>query len=127
MFDHVSISVPSIERSRLFYINIMKALSIPLVGESSVWLGFGERANKEQPLLSYLSILESDECSSDYKRHLCFKAKDREEVNAFYKAGLANGGKCDGEVGLRENYHSHYYACFLKDPAGNRIEVVCHQ
>ena len=42
-------------------------------------------------------------------------------------AGLANGGTCDGPPGLRADYHPGYYAAFLRDPDGNRVEAVCHR
>ena len=60
------------------------------------------------------------------RRHWCFKAPSRAAVDAFHAAGLAHGGRDEGAPGLREHYHSHYYAAFLLDPAGNRIEAVCH-
>jgi hypothetical protein len=31
-----------------------------------------------------------------------------------------------GAPGLRPNYHPGYYAAFLEDPEGNRLEAVCH-
>jgi hypothetical protein len=46
-------------------------------------------------------------------------------VDAFWDAGIAAGGSDDGAPGLR-NYHASYYAAFLRDPDGNRIEAVCH-
>jgi catechol 2,3-dioxygenase-like lactoylglutathione lyase family enzyme len=57
--------------------------------------------------------------------HLAFQAKDRATVEAFYKAGLANGGKDFGAPGIRP-YHPGYYAAFLLDPDGNNIEAVYH-
>jgi len=58
-------------------------------------------------------------------RHWCFKAKWRTQVDAFWDAGIAAGGSDEGPPGLR-NYHASYYAAFLRDPDGNRIEAVCH-
>ena len=58
-------------------------------------------------------------------RHWCFKAKWRTQVDAFWDAGIAAGGSDDGPPGLRD-YHASYYAAFLRDPDGNRIEAVCH-
>ena len=46
-------------------------------------------------------------------------------VDAFWDAGIAAGGTDDGPPGLRD-YHASYYAAFLRDPDGNRIEAVCH-
>lgn len=51
----------------------------------------------------------------------------RDQVDAFYKAGLASpGAKDNGAPGVREMYHPNYYAAFLIDPVGNNIELVCH-
>jgi hypothetical protein len=61
----------------------------------------------------------------DNKRHWCFKASSRKQVDAFFTAGLAAGGRSNGEPSLRPHYHHGYYAAFLFDPAGNRVEAVC--
>jgi catechol 2,3-dioxygenase-like lactoylglutathione lyase family enzyme len=60
------------------------------------------------------------------RHHLAFQAKDRDTVDAFYKAGLAAGGRDNGAPGERPNYHPGYYAAFLLDPDGNNIEAVYH-
>jgi hypothetical protein len=48
-------------------------------------------------------------------------------VDAFWRAGLDAGGVDEGRPGLRAQYHAHYYAAFLLDPAGNRVEAACHE
>jgi hypothetical protein len=48
-------------------------------------------------------------------------------VDAFYQQAIALGAKDDGKPGLRPHYHSNYYAAFVIDPDGYRIEAVCHQ
>ena len=58
--------------------------------------------------------------------HVAFAASSREAVDAFYRAGLAAGGKDNGPPGLRPHYHANYYAAFVLDPDGNNIEAVCH-
>jgi catechol 2,3-dioxygenase-like lactoylglutathione lyase family enzyme len=60
-----------------------------------------------------------------FGRHWCFKARWQTQVDAFWDAGIAAGGTDDGAPGLRD-YHASYYAAFLRDPDGNRIEAVCH-
>ena len=59
------------------------------------------------------------------RHHLAFQARDHAMVDAFYKAGLAAGGKGNGAPGERP-YHPGYYAAFLLDPDGNNIEAVHH-
>ena len=58
--------------------------------------------------------------------HLCFRASDRAAVDTFHRAALAAGGSDDGVPGLRPQYHADYYAAFVRDPDGHRIEAVCH-
>ena len=48
-------------------------------------------------------------------------------VDAFYAAALTNGGTGNGAPGVRPEYHATYYAAFVLDPDGNRLEVVCHR
>ena len=54
------------------------------------------------------------------------RRKSRAEVDAFYRAALAAGGKDNGTPGLRPHYHANYYGAFVLDPDGNNIEAVCH-
>jgi catechol 2,3-dioxygenase-like lactoylglutathione lyase family enzyme len=58
--------------------------------------------------------------------HVAFVAPSRAGVDAFYRAALAAGGKDNGPPGLRQHYHTNYYAAFVLDPDGNNIEAVCH-
>lgn len=56
--------------------------------------------------------------------HLCFKARSKEMVDAFYKAALAHGAQDDGPPGIRAHYAEDYYAAFVRDPDGHKIEAV---
>jgi catechol 2,3-dioxygenase-like lactoylglutathione lyase family enzyme len=56
--------------------------------------------------------------------HICLRATSKEAVDAFHAAALANGGSSDGAPGLRKNDDPRYYAAFIRDPDGNRIEAV---
>lgn len=58
--------------------------------------------------------------------HLAWRAANRAQVDAFYQAALAAGGRDNGAPGLRPDYHPHYYGAFVIDPEGNNIEAVCH-
>jgi catechol 2,3-dioxygenase-like lactoylglutathione lyase family enzyme len=81
-------------------------------------------ANGHGPPIRSASISRSARAQSS-GRHWCFKAKERTQVDAFWDAGIAAGGSDDGAPSLRD-YHASYYAAFLRDPDGNRIEAVCH-
>ena len=125
MLDHVSITVPDLAAARPFYDAVMAALSVPVAGHDAAKLGYGLRCSAEHPDRSYLSIRQGA-VGEAQGRHWCFKAPDRAAVAAFWQAGIAAGGADDGAPGLRPHYHAHYYAAFLRDPWGNRIEAVCH-
>jgi predicted lactoylglutathione lyase len=58
---------------------------------------------------------------------VAFAAQNRAQVDAFYKAAMAAGGKDNGKPGLRPEYHAHYYGAFVLDPDGHNIEAVCHR
>jgi catechol 2,3-dioxygenase-like lactoylglutathione lyase family enzyme len=55
--------------------------------------------------------------------HFCFAAPSRESVGAFHRAALAAGGRDNGKPGLREDYGPNYFAAFVVDPDGYRIEA----
>jgi catechol 2,3-dioxygenase-like lactoylglutathione lyase family enzyme len=126
MLDHVSITVSDLDRAARFYDAIMAALGVPCVNRSPAAIGYGLRNGPEDDGHSYLSIRAASAVVAD-RRHWCFRAPSRAAVDAFHAAGLAHGGRDDGAPGLRPDYHAHYYAAFLLDPDGNRVEAVHHR
>ncbi|ABK13140.1 VOC family protein [Burkholderia orbicola] len=126
LLDHVSIGVPDIDQARPFYDAVMAALGAAKVYDRPTALGYGERCHANDVTSTFLAVYLDPAEVGTSKRHWCFKAASREQVHAFFEAGLATGGQSDGEPGLRPQYHGAYYAAFLIDPAGNRVEAVCH-
>lgn len=128
MLDHVSITVSDIARAAPFWDAVMAALHCSCVVRNDRQLGYGLRNRPEDDSHSYFSIFSSRGAAlvAD-NRHWCFRAPSREAVDAFHAAGVANGGRCDGPPGLRADYHPGYYAAFLHDPDGNRVEAVYHR
>jgi predicted lactoylglutathione lyase len=70
-------------------------------------------------------VYESGAASCDPRRHWCLRAQSADQVRSFHAAGLAAGGSDAGAPGLRD-YHPQYFAAFLLDPEGNKIEAVFH-
>jgi catechol 2,3-dioxygenase-like lactoylglutathione lyase family enzyme len=68
-----------------------------------------------------------DKGSARTGTHVAFRAPDRASVDRFHSEAMAAGGRNDGAPGLRSEYHASYYAAFVIDLDGNRIEAVCHE
>lgn len=126
LLDHVSITVRELKRAREFYVAVMSALGAQIAYERPDAIGFGTRNRSRDDSHTYLSVFESPSASPDARRHWCFRAASTTQVDAFHAAGLAAGGQSDGAPGLRD-YHPRYYAAFLLDPEGNKIEAVFHR
>jgi catechol 2,3-dioxygenase-like lactoylglutathione lyase family enzyme len=127
MLDHVSITVDDFAAAERFYDAVFAALGIVKVGREEGWAGYGPRADAAHPERAYLSIFKVPSPIAADRRHWAFKAADRASVDRFHAAGLPAGGRDDGAPGLRADYHPSYYAAFLLDPCGNRVEAVCHR
>ena len=127
MLDHVGFAVTDAERSRRFYEQALAPLGITLImsvtpeqteaggtahgfgsdGKPYFWIGDNERVGEGT--------------------HVAFTARTRAEVDAFYEAALAAGGRDNGAPGLRPHYHPNYYGAFVFDPDGINIEAVSHR
>lgn len=121
MIDHVSIGVSDIQRAGKFYDAVLKPLGYTRQSDGDSALGYGEKG-------SFLWLLKSaSPVKPDPKSglHFCFVARDRAGVDAFHAAALKNGGKDNGKPGVRADYSPKYYAAFVVDPDGYRIEAYC--
>lgn len=127
LVDHFSIAVKDLQRSARFYDAAMEALGAQKIYQRKDAVGYGERNRANDDGHSYFSLYQSDTASVDRRRHWCFRAQSAAQVRAFHAAGLAAGGRDAGAPGLRPDYHPAYYAAFLEDPEGNRVEAVWHR
>jgi len=125
LLDHVSITVRDLGAVRSFYLAVMSALGAQVAYDRTDAMGFGERNRPHDDIHTYLSIFESGHASPDPRRHWCFRASTSVQADTFHAAGLIAGGTSEGAPGLRD-YHPGYYAAFLLDPEGNKIEAVFH-
>ena len=100
MFDHVSIGVADIARSKKFYDAALKPLGFSLLSDGESSLGYGEKAVQ----LWLGSTKKPVKADMDSGLHFCFLAKDRAAVDAFHAAALKAGGKDNGKPGVRADY-----------------------
>jgi catechol 2,3-dioxygenase-like lactoylglutathione lyase family enzyme len=126
MIDHIGFSVSDIERSKTFYVDALKPLGIGVVVEVSAeqtgadaHAGFG----KDNRAFFWIGAGAKPKGGT----HLAFVAGTRAEVDSFYRAALAAGGKDNGAPGLRPHYYPNHYGAFVLDPDGNNVEAVCRQ
>jgi catechol 2,3-dioxygenase-like lactoylglutathione lyase family enzyme len=123
VLGHMSFGVRSYETSKKFYTAIFKPFGIELVFDDPVRkiLGYGLDAQHE-----VFNIFERgvDAQAPGAGTHFAFNASSRACVDEFFKAGICYGGTSNGEAGIRKNYGENYYAAFLADPDGFRLEAV---
>lgn len=121
MLNHVSIGVRDLARSRRFYDAVLQPLGYKRLSDGDTSAGYG-RGSVAFWLGQTDTPVPADRGSG---LHFCFDAPDRASVGAFHAAGLAHGGSDNGAPGLRPDYDANYYAAFLVDPDGYRIEAWC--
>jgi catechol 2,3-dioxygenase-like lactoylglutathione lyase family enzyme len=121
IFDHLSIGVRDIEAARRFYDAALAPLGIVRLYEDVDYAAYGRNGEDD------FSIHQGgDGWCPDPKVHIAFKAASRDTVEQFYRRGIDAGGSDDGAPAIRDEYAEDYFAAFLKDPDGQRIEAVCH-
>ena len=120
--DHMSLSVSDYDKSKKFYVAALRPLrggvvmEFPMDGGATAGLGPDGKP--------FLWI--SGGSGLIQHVHLALRAENRAQVDAFYAAAIAAGGRDNGPPGLRPHYHKNYYAAFVLDPDGHNIEVVTH-
>ena len=120
MIDHVSVGVSDLERSAQFYEATLTPLGLSRLVTRPATVGFG----KGYPEFWINLRAGMAQVAPDSGVHVCLRAKSTGEVDAFHAAALKAGGRSDGAPGLRPHDRVRYYAAFVVDPDGNRIEVV---
>ena len=121
MLDHVSIGVRDIARTKAFYDAALAPLGFTCLSSGETSLGYGAenvrfwigQTNRPVP------------ADRDSGLHFCFSAASRAAVDAFHRAAMATGGTENGAPGLRADYGPDYYAAFVIDPDGYRLEAYC--
>ena len=121
MITHISIGVRDIERSKRFYDAVLEPLGYKCLRAARSLVGYGYGHDSIS-----LWVVEAERpVRADEKSglHFCFAAPDAAAVDAFHAAALRSGGHDNGPPGLRPIYAPDYYAAFIIDPDGYRIEA----
>ncbi len=123
MIDHVSLRVTDSRKSRRFYDEALVPLGYKMLFE--VEEHAGEKAAFGYGVPPRADFWIGEGTPNSCRVHIAFPAETRAQVDEFYKAALAAGGKDNGAPGLRPHYHKDYYGAFVLDPDGHNIEAVC--
>jgi catechol 2,3-dioxygenase-like lactoylglutathione lyase family enzyme len=127
MLDHISLGVADFERSRRFYDAVLATLGSRRVYSFPDMAGYGQSEREPRFWIGTPIDPGRGPVRPSNGMHFCFAAPDRDAVRAFHRVALEWGGRDDGAPGLRTVYHPHYYAAFVIDLDGHKIEAVCHR
>jgi catechol 2,3-dioxygenase-like lactoylglutathione lyase family enzyme len=117
--DHISCAVRDLKAAREFYGAALGAIGMKVNMDVRSAFGMGSEDEK-------VFWLARDKKASG-GGHYAFRVAHPEEVDAFYDAAMAAGGKDNGKPGPRPDYGPSYYAAFVRDREGNTVEVVCYK
>ncbi len=120
MLHHISLPVGDSSAATRFYSAALEALGARLVYEDERFSGFG--VTEDDDIFGLRRAEPAIPAGLGF--HLAFGAPSRAAVDAFYAAALTQGGSDNGPPGVRTAYGPDYYAAFVIDPDGHRIEAV---
>jgi catechol 2,3-dioxygenase-like lactoylglutathione lyase family enzyme len=124
VISHLSIGVSNLHRAAAFYDAVLGSLGYIRIFSGPTSVGYGPPGGPEGLALKQRppSAIGVDEGF-----HLAFMTVDQAAVDRFYAQAVALGGTNDGAPGLRPAYGPSYYAAFVVDYDGHRLEAVCEQ
>lgn len=120
MIDHVSIAVSDLAAMTRFYEALLATLGYAKLVTRPATIGFG----KKYPELWLNERRGMTRADPDSGNHICLRASSVDAVQAFHAAALQGGGTSDGAPGPRWGHVAGYYAAFILDPEGNKIEAA---
>ena len=119
MLDHISIGVRDVALARRFYDAVFAPLGYRVLHEGDGYAGYGA----EHPGFWLNTAERPVPADMANGLHISLRAPSRAAVDAFHAAALAAGGTDNGKPGPRAEYGATYYAAFVIDPSGYRIEA----
>jgi catechol 2,3-dioxygenase-like lactoylglutathione lyase family enzyme len=121
MLHHLSFSVSDLDKASSFYDAVLSPLGYVRVWTFPDAVGYGVNGGDDQ---FAIKARTKQVAAPSPGFHVAFSAKDRQAVDAFYAAAMAQGAKDNGAPGMRPHYGPHYYAAFVTDLDGYPIEAV---
>lgn len=127
MFSHLMVGVSDFERALTFYKPLLDCLCIQFrfQQDERPWAGW-QSSPQPRPLFIIGRPFNQQPHHPGNSQMVAFLASSRQQVDAVYELALANGGACEGKLGLRPEYHTNYYSAYFRDPDGNKLCIACH-
>lgn len=126
MYDHLSLGVANLERSAAMYEAALAPLGLVRLWRTERAAGFGPPGFQGEAPFAIVVPREGVPLPTAGS-HLALSAASREAVQAFHREAVAHGATDDGPPGIREHYNAGYYAAFVHDLDGHRLEAVVHE
>lgn len=120
VLSHVSLGTNDYPRAKAFYDQVLATLQIQCVMDFEGGAGYGRKF----PEFWIQRPYDGNAATVGNGVHVSFLANSMEEVKAFHQKALALGGKDDGPPDFRKEYSDNYYAAFVRDLDGNKIEAM---
>lgn len=122
MIHHVSVGADDVQRSKRFYDAVLPIIGISPMAADENGLGYGSGTFH----FSVQVPINGKPASVGNGSHIAFAVENRSMVAQFYRAALEHGGSDEGAPGLRSDYDANYFAAFVRDPDGHKLEVVTY-
>ena len=123
--SHITLGTNDVAKSAQFYDAALKPLGFTRVpkpeGKPPMYA-----KNGEMPHIYIYQPYDGLPATFGNGTHVAFQAESRSAVDTFYKAAMDNAGTNEGAPGIRENYGANYYAAYVRDPDGNKLQAVCY-
>jgi len=120
VLSHVSLGTNDYARAKPFYDAVLATLQIPCAMDFPGAAGYGRKF----PEFWIQAPHDGAKASVGNGVHVSFLANAKEEVDAFHAKALSLGAQDEGAPGLRPEYDKNYYAAFVRDLDGNKIEAM---
>jgi catechol 2,3-dioxygenase-like lactoylglutathione lyase family enzyme len=127
VFSHIFTSVSNFERAFAFYSAVLGELGLEMRFHEpeKPWAGWHSPGGV-RPFFVICKPYDSRPHDPGNGQMVAFAAGSRSAVRATYQVAISQGGKSDGEPGLRAEYHANYYGAYFRDTEGNKICVASH-
>lgn len=122
MLDHISIGVADVDRSKTFYDAVLEPLGYVRVFEGENSAGYAPPGHDD----AFAVRRATKDFVPPQQMHIAFVARSRDDVIRFHDAAVRLGATSDGEPQLHPIYGEGYFAAFILDPDGYRLEAVFH-